>query len=145
MDSMDGEGSSVFVSAGELSNNDQYKHFNISPRTAEILDELNRKQAILHLPLIFFLALLMLVGVNGNICVIYVYRTRFRKTAGSYFIMVLALIDLATSGICISWEIFRLSSPYKNQSVLACKVARFLQSFLYLSAALLLVCVAFSR
>ncbi|GFN74410.1 orexin receptor type 2 [Plakobranchus ocellatus] len=109
------------------------------------LGDLNGEQAILNLPVISVLMLLAILGTAGNTCVVYVYRTRFRKNSGSYFIMALAILDLLNSALCLPWEIYTLSNPYKNDLPVLCKLARFLVTFVYLSAALILVCVAFSR
>ncbi|XP_012942200.1 galanin-like G-protein coupled receptor npr-9 [Aplysia californica] len=113
--------------------------------TSSLLADLNHEQAILQLPITAFLTLLMSFGVTGNACVIYVYRTRFRKTSGSYFIMILAILDLLNSGLCIPWEIYVLSNSYLQDHPVLCRVARFVATFVYISAGLILVCVAFSR
>ena len=113
--------------------------------TGSLLEDLNKEQAILHLPITAFLALLMSFGVAGNACVIYVYRTRFRKTAGSYFIMVLSVLDLVNSGVCLPWEIYDLSNSYFQTEAVLCKMARFITTAVYINAGLVLVCVAFSR
>ncbi|RUS78270.1 hypothetical protein EGW08_013961 [Elysia chlorotica] len=110
------------------------------------LTSLNGEQAILNLPIISFLLLVAVLGTAGNTCVVYVYRARFRKNSGSYFIMALAILDLLNSALCLPWEIYILSNPYNNDfPIIICKVARFLVTVVYLSAALTLVCVAFSR
>ncbi|GFS04205.1 orexin receptor type 2 [Elysia marginata] len=112
---------------------------------SQSLTSLNGEQAILNLPITSFLLLVALLGTAGNTCVVYVYRTRFRKNSGSYFIMALAVLDLLNSAICLPWEIYTLSNPYKNDLPVLCKVARFVVTVTYISAALILVCVAFSR
>ena len=109
------------------------------------LSALNGEQAILNLPITSFLLFVALLGTAGNTCVVYVYRTRFRKNSGSYFIMALSVLDLLNSALCLPWEIYTLSNPYRNDLPILCKVARFLVTVVYLSAALTLVCVAFSR
>ena len=134
--------SSTVVSAGDIGRApDEPLIFNKS----HSLTSLNGEQAILNLPITSFLLLIAVLGTAGNTCVVYVYRTRSRKNSGSYFIMALAILDLLNSALCLPWEIYTLSNPYKNDFPVLCKVARFFVTVVYLSAALTLVCVAFSR
>lgn len=89
-----------------------------------ILHQLNRERRLFNLPIIVFLVFLAGFGVSGDVCVLHVYRTRFRKTAGSFFITALAVLDLVSSVFCVPFDIFDLCFPYIYAAPVACRIFR---------------------
>ncbi|XP_076449270.1 orexin receptor type 2-like [Babylonia areolata] len=110
-----------------------------------ILRVLEAEHRLFNIPIITFLVFLAGFGISGNVCVLHVYRTRYRKTAGSFFIMALAVLDLTSASLCVPFDIFDLSYPYTLPAPVACRIFRFLEYCTTVAAGLTLTCVAFSR
>ena len=89
-----------------------------------ILQLLEEEHRLFNVPIITFLVFMAGFGISGNVCVLHVYRTRFRKTAGSFFIMALAVLDLISAALCVPFDIFDLSFPYTHPAPVACRIFR---------------------
>ena len=60
----------------------------------EFVDEINRSQAVLMLPVTIFMVTLMIVGLCGNLIVVTVFAGKKNKSIANYFMLSLAAIDL---------------------------------------------------
>ena len=60
----------------------------------EFVDEINRSQAVLMLPVTIFMVTLMIVGLCGNFIVVAVFVRKKNKSIANYFMLSLAAIDL---------------------------------------------------
>lgn len=58
------------------------------------------------LPATVFIGILAVVGVIGNLCVLYVYKNRYPHCNFRYFVMCLAIIDLCSCLFVIPSEIY---------------------------------------
>ncbi|KAK7114409.1 dopamine D2-like receptor [Littorina saxatilis] len=134
---------SLTVSASQA--RDHYVSTEADDNLTAILRELEWEHRLFNTPIITFLVFLASFGISGNLCVLHVYRTRFRKTAGSFFIMSLAVMDFVSATLCIPFDIFDLSYPYTHPAPVACRIFRFIEYFTTVAAGLTLTCVAFSR
>ena len=113
---------SLSVSASQ--ERDYHVTIDADDNVAAILQELEVEHRLFNIPIITFLVFLAGFGILGNVCVLHVYRTRFRKTAGSFFIMALAVLDLLSAVLCIPFDIFDLSYPYTHPAPVACRIFR---------------------
>ena len=116
--------------------------FNTSQR---ILRELNDAKAALYLPVIVFLATLVVVGTLGNLLVCGVYWNKLYKASSHYFILSLAILDLFSCLIGIPTEIADLRFPYMFYAPAACKLLRFVHSSTIIASSTILIEVAFDR
>ena len=89
-----------------------------------LLLELEAQRRRFNSPVLFFMFILAVVGVLGNVCVLFVYRVRFTKTSGNFFIMTLAVLDLLSSCLCVPFDLYDLSFPYTQSSSIACRLFR---------------------
>ena len=110
----------------------------------EIILKLNYERMLFQLPVIVFLTTIMAVSLIGNILVVSVYRTTFKKRTSSYFIMILAIMDLCGC-MCIPFDIFDLANPYMHPAPVFCAINRFLEAWTSTGSGLVLVCIAFDR
>ena len=113
---------SLSVSASQA--RDPYGTTDVDDNVTAILRELEAEHRLFNIPIITFLVFLAGFGISGNVCVLHVYRTRFRKTAGSFFIMALAVLDLLSAALCVPFDIFDLSYPYTHPAPVACRIFR---------------------
>ncbi|XP_062615184.1 orexin receptor type 2-like [Saccostrea cucullata] len=110
-----------------------------------LLQELNDRTALRFLPVIIYMALLMLVGTFGNIMVCIVYLRKRIKNSSDYFILNLAFLDLLTCVFGIPVEIADLRYPYMFYAPAACKLLRTIESFTNMGSTLTLIAIAVDR
>ncbi|XP_041351209.1 D(2) dopamine receptor A-like [Gigantopelta aegis] len=110
----------------------------------DVIEKLNYERMLFELPVIVVIGVIMAVSVFGNSLVVYVYKSKYKKRTSSYFIMVLAVVDLCSS-LCIPFVVFDLANPYMHPVPVVCKINRFMEVFSSTSSGLVLVCIAFDR
>ncbi|XP_033744556.1 orexin receptor type 2-like [Pecten maximus] len=110
-----------------------------------LLEALNDDKALLFLPVIIFVAFLMLTGVIGNILVIYVYCRKYKSRSSNYFIVAMAVFDLLSSTICMPIDIYDVRFHYTFYSALACKLFRYSQNVTTFGSVIILIEIAFDR
>lgn len=118
---------------------------NLDPNVSVTIDDLNHEEVMERIGAIVFVGFLSIVGVIGNIHVLYIYGTKFKKTNQRIFILVLGYLDLFTCLVGMPFIITDLLLPLKFTSGLACKVLRCTNYFTGGSSAFLLVVIAVER
>ncbi|CAI9715918.1 neuromedin-U receptor 1-like isoform X3 [Octopus vulgaris] len=111
----------------------------------EYLEGLSAQSAKRNLPVILYLAFLMIIGIFGNSLVLYVYSYRFKRSSSVYFIISLGIFDLLACVIAIPVEIYDIQHKYTFYSPIACTLVRYCGSFVQYSSVYLLVGVAIDR
>lgn len=92
------------------------------------------------------LAVLMAVGVVGNIHVLAVFGFQFKKSSTYVtFVLSLAIINFLMCSIEIPFEILDLLYPYGFLNQYLCKIFRTSNAFLWLSSVFILLLIAFDR
>ncbi|KAL3891732.1 hypothetical protein ACJMK2_003981 [Sinanodonta woodiana] len=109
------------------------------------LEEINDKVAHIYLAPIIFVGILMVIGVVGNGLVLYIYSLKFKSSSHRVFIIVLSFVDLVTCSIGMPFVIvdFRYSLIFYFVSI--CKTLRFVNYFMSLSSAFILIAIAVDR
>ena len=110
--------------------------------TIEYLNDLLVK---LHIPSIVFISILMVIGVFGNILVVYVYTTKYHSSTHRCFILWLAWIDLIACTVGMPLLLVSMFYPYMFPSVEACKIFRCLHVFFVVSSAFIVIAIAIER
>ncbi|XP_076469231.1 uncharacterized protein LOC143299733 [Babylonia areolata] len=110
-----------------------------------VLERLNHERAVYFLPAVVWVLLLMMVGVVGNVLVIYVYRRRFKRTSSNYFILTMAVFDLVACLIGLPTEVYDLMKPFTFYSEFGCKLLRATENFTIYGSVVVLVEIAFDR
>ncbi|XP_064613371.1 neuromedin-U receptor 2-like [Liolophura sinensis] len=116
-----------------------------SPSRDALLMELNEEQALLYLPVIVYMALLMVVGTTGNLLVCYVFYNKPYRSTSRIFILTLAVLDLTCCVVGMVVEIVDLRFPYTFDDIVACRLLRFTTFATSIASGTVLVCVAFDR
>jgi len=111
----------------------------------ELLDILNDEKAKLYIPIIVFIAVLMLVGTVGNMMVLYVYNWKLKRRSANVFISAMAVFDLLGCVVAMPANIYDLLYPYTFYDVAGCKVFRFVESATVYGSAIILLEIAFDR
>ncbi|KAK3595672.1 hypothetical protein CHS0354_026888 [Potamilus streckersoni] len=117
----------------------------IAPNSNSTLEELNNELVKLHIPTLIFIGILMVVGVMGNILVIFVYTRKYGSSTHRCFILSLAGIDIVSCCVGMPLLIFSMLYPYQFTSPEACKTLRFLHVFLVCASAFIVLAIASER
>jgi len=111
----------------------------------EILSRENSYEAKLLIPVTVYLVFLMIIGVFGNILVLYVYKFRFRRSTSRVFILSLAAFDLITCLFGMPYHILDLTFPYTFVWSEVCKTLSFALTFTILGSIFVLDLIAIDR
>jgi hypothetical protein len=111
----------------------------------ENITELDQRMASTLLPVVVYVAILMVLGVIGNLVVCYIYIVRWKKNTVKFFIGTLAAYDFVTSVVCMPIEIAMLRNPVTLNDPFLCKFLRFSRSMTSLGAGFMLVVIAVDR
>ncbi|CAG2254547.1 CCKAR [Mytilus edulis] len=116
---------------------------NVSWKT---LHELNNEETIRRVVPIVYLTILTLIGIPGNLLILYIYLAKFQKKAvHRTFVTTLALVDLFVCCVAIPFEIVQMAHEYIFYSEILCKFGRTAKSLLTLLSALVLVALSMNR
>lgn len=110
-----------------------------------LLRERNDQMAVSMIPAIIYLVVLLVIGVLGNLLVLYFYGRKVKKTSCSVFICVLAVYDLCACSVSIPIEIIDLRYFYMFSNVGACKVVKYFNHTVAFGSALTLTAIATDR
>lgn len=113
--------------------------------TAVTLQDLNDQEAMRRLAPMIYLAILICIGLPGNIIVIVTYLTQYKKSTHRIIILGLAWIDLVACTVGMPFEIIEMRFQYTFYSAVACKIFRFNNTFISLGSVLTIVVMAIDR
>lgn len=109
------------------------------------LNKLNDEKYLSLVPVVVYVVVLMVIGIIGNILVLYVYNFRFKRRSANYFITTMAIFDLLGCLIVMPTQIYDLRFPYTFYSSVGCKIIRFAENITNYGSAIVLVQIAFDR
>lgn len=111
----------------------------------DIYTDLNDQMAISLMPTLIYIGFLLVTGVVGNTVVFIVYYKRFKPSAIRSYILAMSVFDLSANILSLPGEIIDMRFYYTFDIPWLCKIFRFINSFLTLVSAFLLVSVALDR
>ncbi|XP_061172972.1 neuropeptide receptor npr-1-like [Saccostrea echinata] len=112
----------------------------------EDADDVFDKSIVGQKPVITYVAILMVVGFFGNIHVLVVFSTQFKKNSNYViFVLSLAVIDFLMCSVHMPLEILDLLYPYDFYDSVTCKLFRSNQSILTITSILILILIAIDR
>ena len=109
------------------------------------LEDLNYEEAKQFIGGVVFVSIIMIIGIIGNLHVLYVYSFRMKPSNHRIFILTLAVLDLLTCVIGMPFIIMDLRNPLTFTMVTACKVLRFVIYFICITSAFMLAVIAIDR
>lgn len=111
--------------------------------TLEYLNDQETKRRIV--PLVY-LSVLTILGVPGNILILFIYMVKFKKKATHRtFVIALAITDLLNCVFTIPFEIAQMTHEYTFYIEWLCKCGRTLNAIFTTSSALILVALSANR
>lgn len=117
--------------------------FSINYKT--LLADENRKFAKALIPVTIYLVFLMIIGVVGNLLVLYVYKFRFKRSTSRVFILSLAAFDFLTCILGMPFHIIDMVYPFMFIWDEACKSLSFAITFTILASIFVLDLIAIDR
>ncbi|XP_053403354.1 vasopressin V1a receptor-like [Mercenaria mercenaria] len=109
------------------------------------LRELEYEEEIRQIPLMVYLIVLCLSGIVGNTLVCYINARKKRLSTFRLFVIVLASVDLFTSGILLPAEVVIQFWQYTYYNVWICKLNLFAKVWTAMASGFLLLCIAIDR
>lgn len=116
-----------------------------SEHTQKCLQCLNSEKAFLYIPVIIFVALIMIIGTFGNIMVIYVYNWGFKRRSANFFISAMAIFDLLGCLISMPAGVYDLINSYTFDDKIGCKIVKYTEAAIIYGSAIILIEIAFDR
>ncbi|XP_046548865.1 orexin receptor type 2-like [Haliotis rubra] len=131
--------------------------FGVDNTTAEVtlnISDEEKRRYLSHLddtmfpkmiPAVVYLAILMFLGIFGNILVLIVYLKKFKPSPTRVFVVCLAVFDLMTCIISLPGEILDMRYTHTFNYPHLCRILRFNNTFSVVSSGFTLIAVAIDR
>ena len=118
---------------------------NASVDYSVLLQNENSFEATALIPVTVYVIILMIIGVFGNLMVLYVYKFRFNRSTSRVFILSLAMFDLVTCLLGLPFHILDLTYPLTFVWDEVCKTLSFSLMFTILASIFVLDLIAIDR
>jgi hypothetical protein len=110
-----------------------------------ILWRQNEHIANAYIPAFCFIAVMVVIGIPGNLCVILVYSLRLRRTTANTFMLWLSVFDLLSCCIGMPMALFVSRFPVMYGPWAPCKIVRFVELAANAASVWLFVFIALDR
>ena len=110
-----------------------------------LLQQLNVQEVYQMLPVIFFYALILTIGLFGNLLVLIVYTFRYKRSQARGFILFLATNDFLMCLFGLPYQLIDMVNPYTYTYGTWCKVSSFIVLTLFHISVFGLVVIAVDR
>ncbi|XP_071095076.1 cardioacceleratory peptide receptor-like [Haliotis cracherodii] len=105
-----------------------------------------RERFIFDAPTMVFMLLILVVGIFGNILVLYIYTRKIRIHIFGFFVKLLAVFDLVSTVVAVPTTLIsRLTSPDDIDAGHLCQVMTFVKHFNTLNSGLMFIIIAVQR
>lgn len=111
----------------------------------QLLESFNDAVLVYQLPAIVYTAIMMILGLPGNMIVFYVYFFKWRQSTSRVFILFIAALDMVNCATTLPMEIFIMRYSVKLDRPFLCKVTRFSTFTMNSASAIILVGIAIDR
>ncbi|XP_071098586.1 orexin receptor type 2-like [Haliotis cracherodii] len=128
-----------------LYDNDTSTSFQATANHSQLLHLVNDEIATILIPAMVCIGVLMISGFIGNILVCYVFSTKLKHSTQNFLFVILAIFDLMSCCVAMPTEIADMRFYFTFDSVIACKILRFLVAFPTLASNIVLLIIAIDR
>ncbi|RUS80077.1 hypothetical protein EGW08_012155 [Elysia chlorotica] len=113
--------------------------------TTSILRDMNDAMFLRLSPAVAFLALLMTIGVMGNLAICYIFGFKLGASTQNFLLLSIGIFDLLSCTLGIPAEIIDLRHYFLFESEELCKIMRFCTTFPTLGSIQVLLVIAADR
>jgi hypothetical protein len=111
-----------------------------------LIKSINAKMAKLLIPATIYASTMMVLGLVGNLMVCYYYGFKTKRTANTFFIIILAIYDIIVCVVFMPTEIADIQLFYTSfDSGVLCKLLRFVNNFAVIGSIFTLISIAVDR
>ncbi|XP_060569516.1 orexin receptor type 2-like [Ruditapes philippinarum] len=107
--------------------------------------QLNATELLKYLPVTIILLIIMCVGIAGNILVIYIYKSKFKRSSARVYILSLAFADLTVCIFGIPYHVLDLTQILTYPNKYLCKVFSYFIGACTFSSIFILLVVGLDR
>ena len=122
-----------------------HRYIDANATSSVTLDDVNRVLTLRLLGGIIFLSSLIVIGLFGNVHVLYVYCRKYKKSNYRIYVLWLAILDILNCTITAPLVIFYLFTPVVYPNDIFCKIFRFMLYFFAMCSTSALVVIAVDR
>ncbi|XP_046368796.2 bombesin receptor subtype-3-like [Haliotis rufescens] len=103
--------------------------------------------ALLHIPTVVYLLLILVLGLFGNLFILYIYTRKLRMNIFGYFVKLIAVFDLAGTAVAVPTTLVFLltTSPGYLDVGDMCQVMTFTKHFNAANSGLIFIIIASQR
>ncbi|XP_062610363.1 tachykinin-like peptides receptor 99D [Saccostrea cucullata] len=113
--------------------------------SVDLLQKINTKSVeAIYTPTIAYVILLLVLGIPGNVLVVYVYHS-WRRSPSRLVIIALAIFDLVNCLFTIPTELYFIFNLIVNPSPTLCKMSRFITFSMNNASSFVLLFIAIDR
>ncbi|KAK3103828.1 hypothetical protein FSP39_022219 [Pinctada imbricata] len=109
------------------------------------LQDLNDEEVMRRLPSLIYMAVLIVVGVPGNLSVLVIFYRYYKETTYRTFVLALASVDLVACTVCMPFEVIETRYQYTFYAVTICKLFRTNNIVISVSSIFILICLSADR
>ena len=109
------------------------------------IHSLNNEAFMRELPALLYMAILLSIGVPGNISIIVIFLTHYKRSIYRKFVVALAVVDTVACSACLPFEIIDIRFPYTFYAAEICKIFKTLSCTVFLTSCFLIVGLSIDR
>ena len=106
---------------------------------------LNNEAFLRELPALLYMAILLSIGLPGNISIIVIFRTHYKRTIYRKFVVALAIVDTVACSASLPFEIIDIRFPYTFYVAEICKIFKTISCTVFLTSCFLIVGLSIDR
>ena len=135
------EGTPTF--SGELNHTDDI--ISNSYSSDENIHDLNREIIMWKLPALIYMAILIIIGLPGNLSVFVVFLRQHKHSTYRTFVLALAFIDIVACSVCMPFDIIETTLHYIFYVSEICKIFRGFAGTVYLTSGFIIIGLSVDR
>ena len=109
------------------------------------IHDLNRQNVMWRLPALIYMAVLITIGLPGNIGVFVVFFRHYKQNTYRTFVLALAFVDIVACSVCIPFDIIETTLHYIFYVSEICKIFKGIASTVYFTSVFIIIGLSVDR
>ena len=124
---------------------DREKIVSNSSNMSITIEDLNHEKLMRKLPVLLYMAMLMIIGLPGNLSVLVVFVKHYKRSTYRKFVITLAIVDTVSCSVCMPFEMIEMSFLYTFHASEVCKLLKTLTTSVSISSGLIILGLSIDR